>query len=32
LVESDIERMLRMFYLQMKVKGMLKEYKDDYFI
>lgn len=30
--EADFERMLRMFYLQMRVKNMLKEYKDDYFI
>jgi len=32
LVEAEIERMLRMFYLHMRVKGMLKEFKDDYFV
>ena len=31
-LEKDIERMLKMFYLQMKVQGMLKEYKEDYFV
>ena len=32
LVEDEIQRMLRMFYLHMRVKGMLKEFKDDYFV
>ena len=31
-LESEIERTLKMFYLQMRVKGNLKPYKDDYFI
>jgi hypothetical protein len=31
-LNSDFDRMLKMFYLQMKVKGYLKEFKDDYFI
>lgn len=31
-VQGEIERVVRMFYLQMKVKGMLKPLKEDYFI
>lgn len=31
-LESDIERMLKMFYLEMRVKGMLTEFKNDYFV
>jgi hypothetical protein len=31
-VESELERVLRMFYLQMRVKGHLKPYKEDYFV
>lgn len=30
-LEKDIQRMLRMFYLEMRVKGLLHEQKDDYF-
>ena len=29
---GDMERMLRMFYLEMRVKNMLNEYKNDYFV
>jgi len=29
---KDIDRMLRMFYLEARVKGFLKEYKSDYFV
>jgi hypothetical protein len=31
-LQKDIERMLKMFYLQMRVKGLLKEFRDDYFV
>ena len=31
-VESELERVLKMFYLQMRVKGHLKPYKEDYFV
>lgn len=31
-LEKDIERMLKMFYLQMKVQGSLKEFREDYFV
>ena len=31
-LEDDIERMLKMFYLHMKVKGHLKDFKEDYFM
>jgi len=31
-LDRDIERMLKMFYLQMRVKGMLNELRDDYFV
>ena len=31
-VQSEIERVVKMFYLQMKVKGHLKPLKDDYFV
>lgn len=31
-LEIDIERMLKMFYLEMRVKGMLTEFKNDYFV
>jgi hypothetical protein len=31
-IDRDIERMLKMFYLQMRVKGMLNEFRDDYFV
>ena len=31
-LEKDIERMLKMFYLQMRVKGLLNEFRDDYFV
>jgi len=30
-LDVDIERMLKMFHLNMKVKGLLSEFKDDYF-
>ena len=29
---QEIERVVKMFYLQMKVKGNLKAYKEDYFV
>lgn len=29
---SDMDRMLKMFFLEMRVKGMLTEYKNDYFM
>lgn len=28
---KDMNRMLRMFYLEMRVKGKLAEFKNDYF-
>lgn len=31
-VQSEIERVVKLFHLQMKVKGMLKPFKDDYFV
>ena len=31
-LEFDIQRMLKMFYLQMKVQNNLKEYREDYFV
>jgi len=31
-LEEEMERVLKMFYLQMRVKGHLKPYKDDYFV
>lgn len=31
-LQEEIERVVKMFYLHMKVKGQLKPYKDDYFI
>jgi hypothetical protein len=31
-LNRDIERMLKMFYLQMRVKGLLNEFRDDYFV
>jgi hypothetical protein len=31
-VDRDVDRMLKMFYLQMRVKGMLNELRDDYFV
>ena len=31
-LETEIERMLKMFYLEMRVKGCLNELKDDYFV
>lgn len=31
-LNSDMARMLKMFYLDMRVKGMLTEYKNDYFM
>ncbi len=31
-IQSEIERVVKMFYLQMKVKGNLKALKDDYFV
>ena len=31
-LDRDIERMLKMFYLQMRVKGLLNEFRDDYFV
>ena len=31
-VLSELRRMLRMFYLDAKVKGFLKEFKSDYFV
>ena len=31
-IESEMERVVKMFYLQMKVKGHLKALKDDYFV
>lgn len=30
-VEKEVERVLKMFYLQMRVQGKLKEFKEDYF-
>ena len=30
-LDTDMNRMLKMFYLEMRVKGQLREYKDDYF-
>jgi hypothetical protein len=30
-LEEEIERMNKMFFLQMKIKGYLKEFSDDYF-
>jgi hypothetical protein len=30
--EREIERVIKMFYLQMRVRGQLKQYKEDYFI
>ena len=32
LLEAEIERMMKMFYLEMRVKGCLNELKDDYFV
>jgi len=29
---QDLERMLKMFYLEARVKGQLKEFKNDYFV
>jgi hypothetical protein len=31
-LNKEVERMLKMFYLDMKVKGLLKPTKDDYFV
>lgn len=31
-LQEEIDRVVKMFYLQMKVKGQLKPLKDDYFI
>ena len=31
-VEKEVERVLKMFYLQMRVKGHLKPFKEDYFV
>ena len=31
-IENEIERMIRMFYLHMKVQGHLTEFKNDYFV
>ena len=31
LLEEELERMNQMFFLQMKIKGHLHPYKDDYF-
>lgn len=31
-LDRDIDRMLKMFYLQMRVKGLLNELRDDYFV
>ena len=31
-LDRDIDRMLKMFYLQMRVKGLLNEFRDDYFV
>ena len=30
-IENEIERMIRMFYLHMKVQGYMTELKNDYF-
>ena len=31
-LQAEIVRVVKLFYLQMKVKGQLKAYKEDYFI
>ena len=31
-LEEDIDRVLKLFYLRMKVQGKLKGHKEDYFI
>ncbi len=31
-IENDVDRVIKMFYLQMRVKGLIKEFKEDYFV
>ena len=31
-IEKEVERVLKMFYLHMRVKGHIKAFKDDYFV
>ena len=31
-LEMEMKRLLRMFYLHMKVNGKTKDYKEDYFV
>ena len=31
-LERDMQRMLKMFYLESRIRGKLHEYKDDYFV
>jgi hypothetical protein len=31
-MQGEIERVVKLFHLQMKVKGQLKQFKDDYFV
>ena len=31
-MEREIERVIKMFYLHMRVNGLIKEQKEDYFV